>query len=411
MDFWNGKKILIAVTAGIAAYKIPYLVRLLIKARAQVRVLMTPDAADFVSPLVLSTLSKNEVYADFFDKKSATWNSHVDLGLWADMMLIVPATANTIAKMSQGLSDNLVLATYLSAKCPVYFAPAMDLDMYQHPATKRNIQTLESYGNILIPSDYGDLASGLVGWGRMKAPEQLMEFVQNHWECKKGQHTQLDTLPLKGKKVLITAGPTYEAIDPVRFIGNHSSGKMGIALAEQALYLGAEVILIMGTTSESIPKNVICKSVISTAQMYAAAHQYYDEVDLVIAAAAVSDYTPQYPFKNKIKKKEGSFSIALQPTKDILASLGKIKKHQILVGFALETENEIANAQAKLKRKNLDLIVLNSLKDKGAGFSKTTNKITLIDKHHRVTTYPLQTKKQAAVSIFEKIVALDKLYT
>lgn len=396
MSFWKEKKILIAITGSIAAYKIPFLIRFLVKEKAAVKVLMTSESCNFVAPLVLSTLSKNKISKDFVDE-NGTWNDHVALGLWADFMLIAPATANTLSKMSSGQSDNLIVATYLSAKCPVYFAPAMDLDMYQHPATQKNIKTLESYGNILIPAAFGELASGLVGQGRMQEPQEIMDFIQNNSE---------KTKPLKGKKILITGGPTYEKIDPVRFIGNHSSGKMAIALVEEALFLGAEVILIMGPTSENIPKNSTCDHIINAAQMQKAVQKYYEKVDIIIAAAAVSDYTPKNPFQNKIKKKNDNFSIALEPTQDILEHIGKQKKHQILVGFALETENEIPNATKKLHKKNLDMIILNSLKDKGAGFGKTTNKITIIKKQDAIKKMPLQTKKQVAATIFQEILDL-----
>lgn len=396
MSFWKEKKILIAITGSIAAYKIPFLIRFLVKEKAAVKVLMTSESCNFVAPLVLSTLSKNKISKDFVDE-NGIWNDHVALGLWADFILIAPATANTLSKMSSGQSDNLIVATYLSAKCPVYFAPAMDLDMYQHPATQKNIKTLESYGNILIPADFGELASGLVGQGRMQEPQEIMNFIQNNSE---------KTKSLKGKKILITGGPTYEKIDPVRFIGNHSSGKMAIALVEEALFLGAEVILIMGPTSENIPKNITCDHIINAAQMQKAVQKYYEKVDIIIAAAAVSDYTPKNPFQNKIKKKNDNFSIALEPTQDILEHIGKQKKHQILVGFALETENEIPNATKKLHKKNLDMIILNSLKDKGAGFGKTTNKITIIKKQSAIKKMPLQTKKQVAATIFQEILDL-----
>ena len=392
----SGKKILVAVTAGISAYKAPFLVRLLMKAGAEVQVLMTSASKDFVTPLTLSTLSKKPVYTRFTDKNKdgEIWNNHVELGMWADMMLIVPATANTLSKMCNGQASNLVLATYLSARCPVYFAPAMDLDMYKHPSVKKNIETLQSYGNIMIPPTYGDLASGLVGQGRMQEPKEILEFIQKDIK---------EYLPLKGKKTLITAGSTYEAIDPVRFIGNYSSGKMGIALAHQALDLGAEVILITGPIVQPIPDKVIHKEVVSAEQMYQAVQEHYEHMDIVIAAAAVADYTPVHPFKTKIKKKKDRLSIDLKPTRDILIDLGRRKKQQILIGFALETENEIHNAQSKLERKNLDFIVLNSLNDKGAGFLGDTNKITLIDAQQNITSYPLQSKKQVSIEIFIKI--------
>ena len=398
MSVLSGKKILLGITAGIAAYKTASLVRLLIKLDADVKVIMTPASKDFITPLTLSTLSKNPVHSTFYDKEDENelWNNHVDLGLWADYFLIAPATANTLSKMTNGVCDNLLLATYLSAKCPVYFAPAMDLDMYKHNSTKENLSKLQSFGNIMIPATSGELASGLIGEGRMAEPEDIVTFIENDI---------LSQLPLKGKKVLITAGPTYEAIDPVRFIGNHSSGKMGFAIANAAANLGAEVVLISGPSHQQIKHNFVRRvDVISAEEMYNAAHQYFNEVDIAILAAAVADYKPKNIANQKIKKKAASLSMELAPTKDILASLGAIKKQQFLVGFALETNNEIENAKGKIKRKNLDAIVLNSLRDKGAGFATNTNKITIIDKDFNEKTFELKSKTAVAKDIINEII-------
>lgn len=397
MSVLSGKNILLGVTAGIAAYKTTYLVRLFIKAGANVQVIMTPASKDFVTPLTLSTLSKNPVHSTFYDKEDENeqWNSHVDFGLWADIMLIAPATANTLSKMANGICDNLLMATYLSAKSKVYFAPAMDLDMYKHKTTHQNIKKLQSFDNIFIPPSSGELASGLEGEGRMAEPEDIVTFIENDI---------ISRLPLKDKKVLITAGPTYEAIDPVRFIGNHSSGKMGFALAHHAAELGAEVTLITGPSNENIINSSIKRiDIVSAENMYNAAHQYFNDSDIVIFAAAVADYTPKVIATQKMKKKDTSLSIELQPTKDILASVGKIKKDQFLVGFALETNDELKNAISKLKSKNLDLIVLNSLQDKGAGFKTDTNKITLIDKNENITSFELKSKTEVAQDIFNEI--------
>lgn len=397
MSVLSGKNVLLGVSAGIAAYKTAGLVRLFIKAGANVQVVMTPASKDFVTPLTLSTLSKNPVYSAFYDKKddNGVWNSHVDLALNADLMLIAPATANTMAKMADGNVDNLLLATYLSAKSKVYFAPAMDLDMYQHPTTTQNIAKLQSYGNVFIPPASGFLASGLIGEGRMAEPEDIIKFIENDLT---------KNLPLKGKKVMITAGPTFEAIDPVRFIGNHSSGKMGFALAEEAAMLGAEVVLIAGPSNEKVLSSSVNRiDVVSSSDMYHAAHQFFNDMDVAIFAAAVSDYSPEKVADQKIKKKDASLHIDLKPTKDILASVGAIKKDQYLVGFALETNDELENAKGKLKRKNLDLIVLNSLQDKGAGFKLDTNKITLIDKDENISTFELKSKKEVAADIFKEI--------
>jgi len=398
MSVLSGKNILLGVTAGIAAYKATYLVRLFIKAGANVQVVMTPASKDFVTPLTLSTLSKNPVHSTFYntEDENELWNNHVDLALWADYLVIAPATANTMAKMANGTCDNLLLATYLSAKCKVYFAPAMDLDMYKHQSTKENLDTLKSFGNVMIPAESGELASGLVGEGRMAEPETIVSFIESDI---------ITGLPLKGKKVLLTAGPTYEAIDPVRFIGNHSSGKMGFELAKEAANLGAEVVLISGPSNEKVNHSFIQRiDVVSAEEMYQATHTYFKDADIAILAAAVADFKPSVIESQKIKKNSASLVIELTKTKDILASLGEQKKKQFLVGFALETNNELENAKSKLKRKNLDLIVLNSLQDKGAGFKKPTNKVTLIDKQENITEFGLKTKTEVAQDIFNEII-------
>lgn len=398
MSVLSGKKILLGVTAGIAAYKTASLVRLFIKSGAEVKVVMTPASKDFITPLTLSTLSKNPVQSTFYDKEEENelWNNHVELGLWADLFVIAPATANTLSKMTHGTCDNLLLATYLSAKCPVYFAPAMDLDMYKHPSTLESLTKLQEFGNIMIPATSGELASGLVGEGRMAEPEDITAFIEADIASK---------LPLKGKKLLLTAGPTYEAIDPVRFIGNHSSGKMGFALAENAANLGAEVYLITGPTSQKLQHSSVEIIPVSSAEdMYKAAHRYFADMDIAILSAAVADYKPKNVASQKIKKKDASLEIALEPTKDILASLGVIKKDQFLVGFALETENELENATSKLIRKNLDGIVLNSLNDKGAGFATNTNKVTFIDSNQNVIPFELKSKDEVAKDILNEII-------
>ncbi|WP_447636677.1 bifunctional phosphopantothenoylcysteine decarboxylase/phosphopantothenate--cysteine ligase CoaBC [Flavobacterium microcysteis] len=397
MSVLSGKKIVLGVSGGIAAYKTASLVRLFIKAGADVQVVMTPASKDFVTPLTLSTLSKNPVHSTFYnDDEDAVWNNHVELGLWADLMIVAPATANTLSKMANGTCDNLLIATYLSAKCPVYFAPAMDLDMYKHPSTLASFKLLQQFGNTMIPAESGELASGLSGEGRMAEPENIIAFLEADLESK---------LPLKGKKILVTAGPTYEAIDPVRFIGNHSSGKMGFDIAEHAAGLGAQVILVSGPTHLK-PKNsgINLVNVTSAQEMYDAAHRYFADVDVAISAAAVADYKPKFPATQKIKKTEDAFTIELEKTQDILASLGKVKQKQFLIGFALETENEIENAKLKIQKKNLDLIVLNSLQDEGAGFGKSTNKITFIDKNFEIEPMPLKTKEAVAEDILNKVI-------
>lgn len=395
----SGKNILLGISGGIAAYKTTFLVRLLIKAGAQVKVVMTQSASSFVSPLTLSTLSKNPVLMDFVNEEdgSLSWNNHVELGLWADLMLIAPATANTLSKMANGTCDNLLLATYLSAKCPVFVAPAMDLDMYKHPSTKASLEKLESFGNRIIPAESGELASGLQGEGRMAEPENIITYILS--DLAKG-------LPLTGKKVLITAGPTHEAIDPVRFLGNKSTGTMGFELAKHAVNLGAKVVLVSGPTHLNVDHTSIeLVRVTSAQEMYDACHKHYADTDVAICAAAVADYRPATVATEKIKKKEGEMSIQLERTPDILKSLGAAKKNQFLVGFALETENELENAKGKLQRKHLDGIVLNSLKDDGAGFGGTTNKITFIDKNLEIKTFDLKTKSEVASDIWEEVIS------
>jgi len=398
MSVLSGKNVLLGITGGIAAYKTAALVRLFIKSGASVKVVMTESAKDFITPLTLSTLSKNPVLSSFIndEEENTVWNNHVELGLWADIMLIAPATANTLSKMANGISDNLLLATYLSTKCPVYFAPAMDLDMYKHKSTQNTFNTLKGFGNIMIPATHGELASGLVGEGRMTEPEDILRFIETD---------TLSKLPLKNKKVLITAGPTFEAIDPVRFIGNHSSGKMGFELALEAANLGAEVFLVTGPTHLNIQHALIHVIRVTTAEeMYLEAHNEYKNTDIAILAAAVADYRPKKCAPEKIKKDNTTLTIELELTKDILASLGNIKKHQYLVGFALETTNELENAKSKLSKKNLDAIILNSLNDEGAGFGNSTNKITFIDKDLSIIPFELKSKADVAKDIFNEII-------
>ena len=397
MSILRGKNILLGITAGIAAYKTASLVRLFVKSGANVKVIMAPAAKEFITPLTLSTLSKNPVISSFTepDDDASVWNNHVELGLWADLFLVAPATANTLSKMASGRSDNLLIATYLSAKCPVYFAPAMDLDMYKHPSTKSSLEALQSFGNIMIPVTSGELASGLSGAGRMAEPESIVSQIESH---------TLKELPFHGKTFLVTAGPTYEAIDPVRFVGNHSSGLMGFEVAKKAALLGAEIIYITGPshykTNDSRIKTI---PVVSAHEMYTQVHSYFGSVDVAVLSAAVADYKPKNIATFKIKKSETTLSLELEKTKDILASLGAIKSNQLLVGFALETHDEVDNAIKKLKSKNLDLIVLNSLNDEGAGFGGDTNKVTLIDKNLVQTVYPLKSKVSVATDIMTEI--------
>ena len=401
MSSLSGKKILLGISGGIAAYKTPLLVRELIKLGAEIRVLMTPLAKDFVTPLTLSALSKNPVLSSFTNNEldNPVWNNHVELGLWADLYIIAPATSNTLSSMAQGRCNNLLLATYLSAKCPVFIAPAMDLDMYTHPSNQKNIKLLASYGNQILPVGEGDLASGLEGKGRMMEPHQIAENIISYFN---------PSLPLKNKKVLITAGPTYEAIDPVRFIGNHSSGKMGFSLAKEAAELGAIVTLITGPTAQIISHpNILIVNVVSTQEMFVAVKEYYLNTDIAIAAAAVADFKPEKQVLQKIKKKTNLLTLNLVPTQDILAYMGSKKKKQYLLGFALETNNAIENAKEKLYNKNLDGIVLNSLQDPGAGFSVSTNKITYIHANQSINKFPLQSKSDCAKVIFKQILSND----
>lgn len=395
----NGKKIVLGVCGSIAAYKAATLVRLLVKAGAEVQVIMTADAVSFITPLTLSTLSKKPVLVKYFEAETGTWNNHVELGLWADLFIIAPASANTLAKMANGQCDNLLTAAYLSAKCPVYFAPAMDLDMWRHPATLGNVQKLQSYGNILIQPGTGELASGLYGEGRMAEPEDIISFITANVN---------KTLPLAGKRVLVTAGPTYEAIDPVRFIGNHSSGKMGFAIADELVEQGAMVTLVTGPTAQVSKQQVINRlDVTSAAQMLDACLIAFETADACIMSAAVADYTPVTVSTQKIKKQTDNFSIDLKKTTDILKVLGERKRDdQLLIGFALETQNEEQNAIDKLRKKNLDLIILNSLNDSGAGFKLDTNKITMIDSSLNKTTFDTKSKSEVATDICHKIIAL-----
>lgn len=400
MSILKDKNVLLGITAGIAAYKSASLVRLFIKVGANVKVIMTPSSKDFVTPLTLSTLSKNPVLSSFTDEEdeNSVWNNHVELGLWADLFLIAPATANSLSKMASGNSDNLLLATYLSAKCPVYFAPAMDLDMYQHQSTINSFEILKGFGNIIIPAVSGELASGLIGEGRMAEPEDILTFIEKDI---------LEQLPLNEKQVLITAGPTYEAIDPVRFIGNHSSGKMGFEIAKAAANLGARVVIISGPSHEKAEHSLITViPVQSASDMYDAVHSHFNNSDIAILSAAVADYKPKNVADQKIKKKDSTLQLELEKTKDILASLGKIKQNKLLVGFALETNDELENAIKKLKAKNLDLIVLNSLNDKGAGFGGVTNKVTIIDKNENITNYSLKSKSEVAKDLMNEILKL-----
>jgi len=399
----KGRKILLGVTGGIAAYKAATIIRLFIKEGAEVKVVMTPLAKEFITPLTLATLSKNPIMVDYFDPEDGRWNSHIELGLWADVYLIAPATANTIGKMAAGIADNLLLASYLSARCPVFLAPAMDLDMLDHPATVRNIATLKSFGNHVIEPATGELASGLEGKGRMAEPEVIVKEIKEFFSKKK-----ITELPLLGRKVFINAGPTVEPIDPVRYISNHSSGRMGIALADGAAALGAKVTLVLGPATLK-PSNTLVHtvSVTTAAEMKEASVEAFRECDIAILAAAVADFTPETISGIKIKRGSGEMVIRLKPTEDIAALLGSLKKkNQFLVGFALETDDEVGNAIAKLKRKNLDMIVLNSLRDEGAGFGHETNRITIIDNNNNIDKFELKTKGEVASDILSKIISL-----
>ena len=391
----KGKKIVLGITGSIAAYKAAVLARALIKKGAEVQIVITPAGKEFITPLTLSTITSKPVISEFFARRDGTWHSHVDLGLWADAMVIAPATASTIGKMANGIADNMLITTYLSMKAPVFVAPAMDLDMYAHPSTQKNLDTLKSYGNVIIEPAEGELASHLVGKGRMEEPEKIVEVLENFFT---------EGMDLKGKKIMITAGPTYEKIDPVRFIGNYSSGKMGYALAECCAERGAEVILVSGPVSitEKHP-NIRTISVESAEEMYQAAVREFTGSDAAILCAAVADFTPESQSEQKIKREKEDLVLRLKPTHDIAAALGKLKKeNQIMIGFALETNDEVEHAKDKLERKNLDFIVLNSLNDKGAGFRHDTNKITIIDKNS-VTEFPLKDKKEVAADIINHL--------
>jgi len=390
----QGKKILLGITGSIAAYKSISLVRLLVKNGAEVKVIVSPAARDFVSTLTLATLSKQEVLSDLFDE--STWANHVMLGRWADLFLIAPLSCNTLAKMAHGHCDNLLLATYLSATCPVWVAPAMDEDMWHHPATRKNIELLSSYGNRILPVNSGELASGLSGAGRMAEPEEIFDYIAQYFKT---------SASFAGKKVLVTAGPTYEPIDPVRFIGNHSSGKMGVALALELADRGAEVQLVIGPgVSAPTHQGIKVSPVITAAEMHQACVEHFPNQDLAIMAAAVADYTPETVAEEKIKKQDGGLQLSLAKTRDILKHLGQMKKpNQILVGFALETNNEKANALGKLESKNADLIILNSLKDEGAGFGVDTNKITIFDRFGKEESFPTKSKKEVAADIINTI--------
>ncbi|MBO6186269.1 MAG: bifunctional phosphopantothenoylcysteine decarboxylase/phosphopantothenate--cysteine ligase CoaBC [Chryseobacterium sp.] len=393
----SGKKILIAVSGGIAAYKIHFLIRDLVKKGAEIQVIMSPDAEHFVTKLSLSTLSKKPVYSEFYSD-NGTWNSHVEMGLWADIMIVAPCTANTLAKMIHGICDNLLIATYMSAKCPVFIAPAMDLDMYQHPSTKNNLKLAEEFGHTVIPAENGELASGLIGQGRMAEPETIVKTIEEFFNSDQKKS-------LEGKTVLITAGPTYEAIDPVRFIGNHSSGKMGFSLAEEAAKRGAKVILVSGPSSlKQKHENIDLHRVTSAKEMLDKVFEYYETIDIGIASAAVADYAPKVVASEKIKKNEDSFTIELIKNPDILKTMGEKKSHQFLVGFALETQNEEENAKGKLTKKNLDMIVLNSLRDEGAGFKNDTNKIKIFTKTEKIE-FDLKSKENVAKDILDCIEA------
>ncbi len=397
----EGKKIILGITGSIAAYKAAMLLRLLVKEGAEVQVVITAAGKEFITPVTLSALSGKPVISEFFGANDGTWNSHVDLGLWADIMLVAPATASTVSKMANGLADNMLVTTYMSAKCPVYVAPAMDLDMFAHPSTKKNIEILKSYGNIIIEPATGELASGLTGKGRMEEPENILEIIVEHF-AEKGA--------LIGKTFLVTAGPTFEKIDPVRFIGNYSSGKMGYAIAEQLSACGAEVILVSGPVSVTTNKsNIKIVKVESASEMYAECISRFPETDGAVMCAAVADFTPVNVENQKTKRGNENWNLELRPTLDISQALGEVKKeNQIITGFALETTDEINNAGKKLVRKNFDFIVLNSLNESGAGFQVDTNKITIIDKNNNQQFFELKSKKEVAVDIVDKIKSIIK---
>ncbi|NBB19096.1 bifunctional phosphopantothenoylcysteine decarboxylase/phosphopantothenate--cysteine ligase CoaBC [Runella sp. CRIBMP] len=396
------KKILVGVTGSIAAYKSALLVRLLIKAGAEVQVIMTQSAKDFITPLTLATLSKRPALSSYIADETGSWNNHVELGLWADAFIIAPATAHTLAKCANGLCEDLLTAVYLSARCPVFFAPAMDLDMYLHGSTVENLLKLQRFGNSIVEAEHGELASGLVGTGRMAEPEHIVTHLEKHFAA---------VPALKNKKILITAGPTQEAIDPVRYISNHSTGKMGFSMAKAFWMAGADVTVVSGPTAQLMPDtSVTVVPVRSAKEMYEATQKLFAEADIIILSAAVADYTPAYPADRKIKKKEAHFNIELTKTVDIAATLGQQKQAgQLMVGFALETDNELENALGKLKSKNLDLIVLNSLNDKGAGFAHDTNKITVIEANGTVHSFELKSKTDVAQDILQLVAG--KLHT
>lgn len=393
----KNKKIILGITGSIAAYKAAYIIRALVKKEAEVQVVITPAGKEFITPITLSALSSHPVISDFFSNRDGTWHSHVDLGLWADAMLIAPATASTIGKMANGIADNMLVTTYLSCKAPVFIAPAMDLDMYSHPTTQQNLEKLRSFGNCIIEPTEGELASHLVGKGRMEEPDNIIEVLEDFFAPK---------IDLAGKKILITAGPTYEKIDPVRFIGNYSSGKMGFALAEKCARGGAEVTLVAGPVSlETKHPNISRINVESAEEMYKKAVDFFPISDAAILCAAVADYRPEKVAEEKIKReKQGEMTLNLIPNKDIAASLGSMKREdQVLIGFALETSDEMVHAEEKLKRKNFDFIVLNSLQDEGAGFQHDTNKISILEKSGEVTFYPLKNKQEVALDIVNKM--------
>lgn len=396
MSILKGKKIVLGITGSIAAYKAAVLARELIKQGAEVQVVITPAGKEFITPLTLATLTRKPVISEFFSHRDGTWNSHVDLGQWADLMLIAPATASTIGKMANGVADNMLVTTYMSMKAPVFIAPAMDLDMFAHPATQQNLDKLRSYGNYIIEPGEGELASQLVGKGRMEEPANIVKYLADYFESRAS---------LKGKKIMITAGPTYEKIDPVRFIGNYSSGKMGYALAEECADRGAEVVLVSGPVNlKTSTPNISRVDVESAGDMYSAAVKFFPECDAAILCAAVADYTVEHQADKKIKREGNDLVLSLKPTKDIARELGRMKKdNQRLVGFALETNDEMQNAERKLESKNLDFIVLNSLNDKGAGFRTDTNKITIIGRYGNVQRFPLKMKNEVASDIVDNL--------
>ena len=393
----KNKKILLGISGSIAAYKIAFLTRLLVKEGAEVQIVMTQSAKEFITPLTLATLSKKPALSEFVKNQTGTWNNHVDLGLWADVILIAPATAHTLAKCANGICDDLLTAIYLSAKCPVIFAPAMDLDMYQHPSTIENLRKLQLFSNQIVKSNFGELASGLVGEGRMAEPEELVEILTKHFS---------ENIILKGKKVLITAGPTQESIDPVRYISNHSTGKMGYAIADKFAKAGAEVTLVSGQVALKSPDiNINLIKVRSAKEMFEITKLYFEKADIIVLSAAVADYTPAVVADKKIKKKEDTFNIELTKTVDIAKTLGAIKRpEQLMVGFALETDNEVENAIGKIKSKNLDMIVLNSLQDSGAGFGHDTNKISIIKRDGTMIDFDLKSKQDVAMDIVDEVI-------